>query len=326
MNGMKLYLESMRTAWMVTWKHKALWICGLFLFWWAAKGIENELNSLRVVTEGTNPLSPLWWQMDMHGAIQYWTSVFAIPAWALAIIVGVAGLVVAAMISITYAAIVHATDLNETTDTQSYALLHAWQMGKQVGLPVAGIYFGLRVIQYICVLAVVWPWFGSGTTVNSFEVWWMAIGGLLMWPLLILINFWMRWSINAAVIDRLHAIAALRRGWGVVRSHWIVSIEVAVVVFLAFIGMLVATEIITTIVTLPLFTLSSVSSLNGIAGVSWLQMYDMIFSVLLVCLIVFGSVLFSIWHLSTWAVLYRAWKHQPDTMQSVIVRWIRVRL
>jgi hypothetical protein len=107
---------------------------------------------------------------------------------------------------------------------------------------------------------------------------------------------------NAVVVDGDDAVPALRRAWTVLRHHWLISLEMTVVLFLVVLFATIAASIAAAIVAVPFIFLILLSSAVGAeSAVIWLMTVAAV--VALLALIAFGSFL-TTFQSAAWTLLW----------------------
>ncbi len=319
---MKLYRDIIRTAWETTWHNPVLWLCGLFLCSAVGQSIVYEWHQLRTVLPLQALLSAQAWQdtvwqpaMDRLAAAPASPTVITVAV----VILVLAALVVIWMAGIAYTAVIDATRHTAQRPRTTYTLSQAWLAGRRRGLSVICLYILFRLKQLVILMAVLWPMTAPTAVSGIWQVLWPLLGLLLALPLIVFLHIWMRHSITAVVLDQGTFRASLRTGWQLSRAHFGWSLELLLLAVLIFVVAITLVPVVAAVLTLPLLALTLADNLNGSAY--WAIRYDQAYQLVTVLGIFVVSILFSIWHISSWAALYNAaqqGKHRP-----VLLRLLR---
>lgn len=149
------------------------------------------------------------------------------------------------------------------------------------------IVFGIPAIVFLI----------SGTTAWSLIA---SIGSLVVTlPVAIGISFLTKYAINGIVLQGLDPVSAIRHGWNLFKANWLMSMEIAVLVFLVNIAVV--------------YVVAGVAVLTVQSITSWTEL-----SILLVALgFVYAFV--SVFSYSVWTIAYL--KFLEGTPESAIGRW-----
>ena len=226
------YGELLKTAWVITWRHKYLWVLGLF----ALGGGGGPLSCSSNINSGSS------WQF---GAGTFDVADFFSRNWAvlaiLAVVAVLLGLVWSILSLIAEAGLIAGVDdrLQGRSDT---SLGTSWRAGLHafwrllglvllVGIVVV-IVVGILIAMIVAPLIVA----GSGDGQASLP----AIGAVVLFaiflfllslPVLIILQIVMNWAFRSLVIEHTGVFASLRAGWRLFRRNvgkslvvWVLSI------------------------------------------------------------------------------------------------------
>lgn len=257
------YGELIRVAWMRTWRYRFLWVLGLFSG--AAVGSCSAIGNggpQFQVQHRSGELAGIPPEID-QAAVQssHW---IAMHPGAVALVIGAMllvgfGLLVISLIA--QAGMTRAT--TDLVDDRPTSLGRAWHAGlhffwRYFGLSLlliaAAIGFALLIGAGIA-LAIATTSISGGSTQTIVAAFWIILGVvivLLMIPVVIGINIIVAFAQRVIVIDDVGAIAGLRTGWQLLRTHlgssilvWVVNVGLSVAAsLLIFLGAMVVAAVL----------------------------------------------------------------------------------
>lgn len=231
---MKLYRDTLRSAWTHAIQRPGLWIFGFFstLVFGASGELDRYLRFMNsVVTEGHFLNTRSW----LDGR---WAAVFSglvgqlitgdINTWVLVVLVLAAALLVLFMMSISVGALIHSAEHK----TETFAV--AFAAGRKHWLQLAVLLVVAYLVVTVLTLAVVTLVLNIFTS-SSFENVQLAtvlVAGIVFVPLVIIASFLVRLAAMAIVLENLHIGAAVKRAWQLFVRHWLIVLEMSIAFFI----------------------------------------------------------------------------------------------
>lgn len=318
---MKFYTDIVKKSWQITWRHKVLWIFGLFVSLWGGKGIEAELNSARRLASETSPLNPAFWSSENWSALLVELSGDS-SLTLMAIVMAIALLIVVAMVMLSQTGVIDAVNQFADKDgtSERYALHHAWVSGKKHFWVVLSLNLLSKGLSYLLLALALMPLFTTGTFTHA-DAYWVLFSLLLYIPVGIIISIVTRYALNHAVLNDEHALVGARHGWNMFRQNIGVSIELAIVMFFVFLGIvLLVVPVIAAVLTLPSLMLLFADA-PAAFGLPWVYLHDRLYIWVFLTTLYAASVLFSVWHVGSWTMLYKELARGNRTSKTH--RWLK---
>lgn len=303
---MKFYTDIVKQSWLITWRHKALWVFGIFIVLWGGKGIESELNSARKLNTDTSPLNPDFWSADHWTALADQAATNGTPLTTLTIVMAVLAVVVIAMIMLSQTGIIDAFNqfADKKTTSDRYALHHAWAAGKKHFWVVLSLNLLHKGVNYLLLGVALAPLF-LGETLTNAGVWWVLLGMILYIPVSVVVSIVTRFALNHAVLNHEHLLPSVRDGWKMFRNNVGVALELAIAMMLVFMALIVlVVPVLAAVVTLPSLVVLLANAPDTF-GLPWTYIHDRLYLVAFLAIITATSILYSIWHMGSWTMLYK---------------------
>jgi hypothetical protein len=319
---MSFYRQILKQAWWLTWRNRHLWWFGVFA---ALLGNGGELEILFNNTSG-NPsqgLLPFWRGIASTGLFSAKTygnignlfkhdtlnllMVFTIALISLAIFIFLVWLALVSQAAIVSSAAAFLEQKkNSFRDSLSAGILNFW--------PVLSLNILLRalislLVAAVSLLAFLWSENFYGKALYGLALFITAL-------LAITLSFIVKYAIAYVVVRRRKIGQALKQSWRLFRENWLVSLEMALILF--FINILVGLVITLTILTLavPFLFLGLIFYYSFSSFGAWL-IAVLAFVVFLFIIISIGAAL-AVFQLVSWISLFL--KIEKDRNVSKLVR------
>lgn len=315
---MSLYKDVLTTAWRYTIHRPFLWTFGLFAAF--VFGVGGELDRyfrfMSAIVSEDNIFNPVFW-LNQHWVSFFQNMVYLLSlgqpqTWLFAILVLLALLCVLVMLSIAAGALI------SSAQQPAKNFLAAFEAGRKHWVDLFFLFIG----GYTIIAVVI---FGFGALIFSFALAreqaqqvLVMLSSLFFIPVVIISSFVLRYTANSIVLDNTHIFTALRRSLTVLRQHWLVTLEMAIVNFIivlvtnvmVFIGLgLLFAPLYGT--TLSLYASSVLTPLLSAAAVHGLAY---------VCVTIFVGAILSTWQWIAWALLFQRLRQEKP--QSVLLYWL----
>lgn len=241
-----LYRDALSHSWHLAWKHHRLWPLGLFSAVLGQLGIMDVLVQLWFTAGGYRPGSGLIVILDLlktgldqshipFGALG-WIGFLAVVAFSLLFVLGVVAIV-------SQGALVYES-AHLTAFKQIAPLGKSWDMGVHHGWRILAVtIFRKAIVLLLGILVSVFSWsllFSAGGSP------WVFLSIFLVFAAVgMVVSLLSIYMIGYIVIEEYTFFRALRAAWSLFVEHWLVSLEVGVVIFFF--------DILVTVVLLALF-------------------------------------------------------------------------
>ena len=305
---MSFYRNILKQAWKITWRNKYLWWLGIFA---ALLGNGGEFEIL-FNNAGSNPgraLFPAWQGMASTGVFSFKTyanignllkydTLNMVMVLILALAALAALLFLVWLVIVSQAAIVNnsAALLNQ----KKSALRDGWESGILNFWPVFTLNILVKAAVYLMLFAISLPVIFIKGSLNANPFYILAL--IMAFPLAIIMSFITKYAIADAVINKSTVGQALKRGWRLFIANWLVSFEMAIILF--FINILVGLAIILAILALavPFLFLGLIFYYSFSAAGSWLVV-SLAFAGFLF-IVVSGGAALSVFQITSWTSLF----------------------
>ncbi len=234
---MPFYRNILKQAWTLTWRNKYLWWFGIFA---ALIGNGGELEIL-FNNSGANPnqaLFPAWQRIASTGVFSRHTLanignllkqdtlniilVLISCLIVLAIFLFLVWLVVVAQAAaVNNSAAIIKQKKHNFKDGLDSGMLNFW--------PVLVLNIIVRVVIYILLVVISLPviFYQGNFSANLFYI----IALVIILPVAIILSFIMKYAVAYAVINKSRVAAAIKQSWRLFRNNWLISFEMAVMLF-----------------------------------------------------------------------------------------------
>ena len=303
------YRSLLKQAWGITWRHKYLWFFGLFAALTAAGGsIEYQ-----VVTSNLN-------QNLVNGNYSYLNSVYA---WGLVLkgffvwIIGFLGqnilviinslsllLLTAALLgAIVFLAIVSQAGLidsikklsNSKKKEKAITISEGLTNGRPYFWSVLGLNLVIRILANFVFFIISLPLLFMVLKDSSAFAAVYTILFVIFIPVAVSLSLMVKFAISYNVLEKESFINSLEKGWKLFMKNWLVSLEMAIILFiLNFVVLL----LLMAAITLFIFPLFLVSVIYQVVGLTYLMLFFTTVAIILV-----GSSLVT-FQISTWTTLF----------------------
>lgn len=251
---MPFYRKILKQAWGLTWRNKYLWWFGIFA---ALIGNGGEFEILFNNTGG-NPgqaLFPAWQRIASTGVFSLKTyanvgNLFRQDTLNLIIFIMMTLLALVVFIFLVWLVTVsQAAIVNNSAGLlkdKKYSLRDGLEAGILNFWPVLALNILVRLAIYIILVVISLP---AIFLTGNFSVQFFYILALIITvPLALILSFIAKYAIAYAVINKLGVGEAIKQGWGLFKTNWLISFEMAVI--LVLINILVGLAIVLAILTL----------------------------------------------------------------------------
>jgi len=251
---MPFYRNILKHAWAITWRHKYLWIFGIFA---ALLGNGGEFEIL-LNNAGANPAQALFpsWQGVAATGVFHWGTLANLgkllknDTLNMLIVLVTCLIILAIFIFVVWLVVVSQAALVNNTAAiikqKKNNLKDGWRSGVINFWPVLGLNVLVKAVIYVLLVAISLPaiFWNTNFSANLFYI--LAL--VIMVPVAIILSFIAKYAIAYAVVNKYSVGRAIRHGWRLFKDNWLISFEMAVILF--FINLLVGLAIVLAILVL----------------------------------------------------------------------------
>ena len=312
MKHQPLYREILRQAWRLTWHQRLLWVLGLFSAVLVSGGAFDVLA--RNISWSLQPnfsfMSMSWggWSLGLTASL--WLIALAL------LLLGLAAFVIFVMIR-SFISLILGT--GEYKVGEKLDLEKLWHEGHGHFWPVLGtivlarglimILGGLTLLPLFLLILGKWNLFSSIIYPPIFLI--GAVAGVV-------VNFLMIFTSSFLVLEKHDWKKAVAAAWRMFLKHWLVSLEMALVMFAIYLlaGLILAIGAI--IIMIPVIATVIFARFIMLPGLGNIAVF--VGSLLAVCLILLAAGFLSTFHVGSWVLLFQRMKQ--DTAVSKLVRLV----
>ena len=288
------YGNILSRAWQITWKHKVLWIFGIFVALSSGGGSFNSGGGGGNGSSGSGGNFP---QTDMPLQLREFLNSPAFPILIIAFVclALIIVLVIFLMGVVSTGALIGGIDLAETTGTVTFA--QAWALGTSNFLKILGLKIGVGIIGFVAIFI-----------------------GIICCPLLCLVipgsvalQVIAEFASFAIVLDKEGVIDSLQKGFNVLKTNFTSALVLGLILFgigIAY-GLIVAIPIVIAFIPAIIAVMGSTSEPN----IMLIGTTVLMFLCLIPVLIVVGGV-YTTWQTATWQLAYRQFTAGTSTVSS----------
>lgn len=304
---MPFYRNILKQAWGLAWSNKYLWWFGIFAALLGNSELEILFNSL-----GGDPgqtMFPAWQRIVSTGVFSSGTygnigNLFKDDTLNLIIFLLVALIALAVLLFLVWLAIVSQAAIVSGSAAAVKQKKTSLKAGLKAGIlnfwPVLFLNILIKAAVYILLAAISWPviFFPGGLSANLFYILALIIAA----PAAMILSFIMKYAVAYTVVNGSRIGQALKQSWRLFKANWLVSFEMAILLF--FINLLVGLAVFLAILTLaaPFLFLGLIFYYSLALVGSWF-----IAILALICflsIIITGGAVLSVFQIAAWTSLF----------------------
>ncbi len=315
---MKLYKDVISEAWQFTVKHANLWILGLFATLIVGTGGEIDrylryVNSL--VSDGSFLSLNFWaeqrWFIALNNVLVALQAGNA-QAWTFFILLLASMAVVVYMAMVAEGGLIHMADRKQVTFVQAFK--HGHTHAAQLFVLNMITYLSITLLTLLMVTVVA----NIGITDNGAEQYKLLlfVGSIFLIPLVLIVSFIARYAANYIVLQNEHLWEALQAGGKLFFNNILVTVEMAIIVFVIALAVNIAIVLVAALVTAPYLATVTMVPADSVSD----QLFNGIFvgTVVYALELILFSAIFSTWQWSAWTILFK--RVQSEKHHSKLVR------
>jgi len=234
---MPFYRNILKQAWELTWRNKYLWWFGIFA---ALLGNGGEFEIL-FNNAGANPgqvLFPAWQRVAGTGVFRSSTlanlgNLLKNDTLNMLIVLVTCLIILAVFIFLVWLVVVSQAALVNNTAAaikqKKNNFKDGWTSGAMNFWPVLGLNVLVKAVIYALLTAISLPviFWNSNFSANLFYI--LAL--VIMAPVAIILSFIAKYAIAYAVVNKYKAGQAIGRSWKLFKANWLISFEMAIILF-----------------------------------------------------------------------------------------------
>lgn len=320
---MPLYRKILAQAWQSSWSHKYLWFFGLF----AALIGTGEYEILSQTMSGVPNLGPIG-TLGAYAETNVFSSqtletlkVFMLDKpvdFALFLVMTLFLLFLAGFLL--WLTIVSQGALVQNSANIIANKSHDFKSGLEAGInnfwPLAGFNVLIKFIIYFCLLLMSLPVILSMKQVGSVGLNLIYLFGFIIFvPIAVILTFIIKYAMAYRVIKGYDFLTALTKGWRLFAANWLVSLEMAFILFFITFAAGFTMLLLLLALSIPFLFLSALAFYVISVGASWVVVVLGILTGIFI-LAAFGS-LFTAFQISAWTGLFLELVGQGGTSKLV---------
>jgi hypothetical protein len=317
-----LYREALKHSWKLAWKHKWLWPLGLFAAFWGQMGMLELLSAIGVFDSPTF-LSELFVDVSMNAKgfsfgflsglpVDGWVSV----AWLATVFIGV-GMFMAFVATVSQGALIHVAAASTKKKKGLPPVDKSWHAGVSHFWRLFAINIFKKMI--LLTLSITIGWYalqGAGSVVDIFLFLAVFISAALVG---LVVSFLVIYAAGYVVVEEQGLWDAIDSAWKLFMGHWLVSIEVGIILLLLNIAMGVVATLSIFGIFIPTLLIWIVAAVLG--STPLFATATVLAFLLLSLFIIFLGSLFSVFSVSTWTYLFM--KMHKHGVRSKTHHWLK---
>lgn len=304
---MPFYRNILRQAWELTWKNKYLWWFGIFA---ALLGNGGELEILFNDSSGDpgHTLFPAWQGIASTGVFRWQTitnigNLLKNDTLNMILVLLICLVALAIFLFLVWLVMVSQAALVNNSEAIIKRKKNNFRNGLDAGVlkfwPVFGLNFLVKASIYALLAIVTLPvvYFGESFSVAY------VIALIVMVPVAIILSFITKYAIAYSVLNNAKAGQAVSQGMRLFKENWLISFEMAIILFV--INILTGLAIVLAILTLAvpfLFLILIFYYTLALAGFAWLIMGLALAGFLFI--VITGGAALSVFQTASWTSLF----------------------
>lgn len=321
------YRDAAKVSWQLAWHHKSLWLFGLFAAFLGQMGVVELITKVSLVA-GNIYTPSVWiyiWRLfsyiytgDLGGNLNFSTDVWVSIFWLIVILVGF-GLLLVFVSVVSQGAIVRAVALYtrspkkfpNTSDAWHHSHKHFWRL------------LALNILRKVIVVSIIvfvgWATANAMIEPSKADIMLFLILFVVGAALGMVLSFWLIYAVGYIVVEEYRLTEAVRAAWRMFTNHWLVSIEVALILFVINIGVMILAVLGLYTFFLPSLLLWFIAIFLNSQG---LFMFGIVVGLGLFSLfIMFVGSIFTVFTTSIWTYLFM--KMHKEGLKSRLLHWIK---
>lgn len=317
-----LYRQAITHSWKLIWQHKLLWPFGLFAAFLGQMGLVDFLSRVSI-SSSTLRTSPLWYSLPTFfadssamGSIQLpldgWMWLF----WLVMVLVGFGAMFVFVSV-VSQGAIIHA--VGQSIKKKKLHVDTAWDAGVSHFWRLFFLNLLKKILFWILAGVIGWATLEIVMAPTATDIFAFIILFVLVSFIGLFLSFFTIYAAGYIVIEEYRFFEALRAAWKLCMGHWLVSLEIGLIlVFLQIVfGLVTAASFL--LFLLPTLLLASVGAATGVGGIIVFAVF--VGLTLFILFVIFVASLFTLFSTSLWSYLFM--KMHKEGVVSRLLHWLK---
>lgn len=320
-----IYRSIFKNAWQILWKAKYLWLFGLLSVLVSNSGEVNlTIDNITSLNEQNSMLRDLnvYYKDGILGNFAtnwntFWQT-FNSTSTLLIILIAIGFLALLWLAVVSRAALI--TGGYKEYRKQAIGFSSAFKVGYQNFWKFLGvIVLGKLVLALVFVifgLPLAWAYISTSSSV--WQIIFTIIAFIILIPLAIIISFLVKYAEIFIITEKENILSAINCAWKVFKKNWIVSIEMAILVFLITLVVGVALFLAVILLAIPVSLLFYVFYLLNVKGI--LMLGITVALALFILLVLWIGAMLSVFRATAWVILVD--RLNNGVVLPKLMRWI----
>lgn len=308
---MQFYKDILAKAWHHTIMYPSLWIFGLFAALVFGNGGELD-RYLRYMNDLVAPTSPVnvtfWTQHHWSNAVGQFATKLSqgdISTIVFFTILIISALIIGAMMMISVGGLIAAAN------KQAHTFTEIFQSGIRHAAQLFVLHVGAYMVVAVCTLSLTFLVLQSGiTSINQAQQMIVFISAIVFIPIVLILSFLVHYAASYIVLQNDHLAVAIKKAWQLFLRHWLVTLEMSIVMFVALLAINLAVLLACFIMAAPFLAVlaaqaqlqAQMTTISLVGGLAYLGVVVLV-----------GAIL-STWQITVWTILFqRLQTEQPDS-------------
>ncbi|MFH0854220.1 MAG: hypothetical protein V1891_01880 [bacterium] len=327
-----IYRDVLKQAWDITSKNKILWFLGLFA---ALLGNGGEyqilINIADKIGNGANNLSSKisfnfsFIFSNVYKFLTYNPLEFALMLACVFAFLFLTGFFIW-MVMVSQCALIDG--VNKICGKKKIVFSEGMNIGMQKFVTILGINIMAKILIFSILFGAGIPLLFKTAEINGL----VAIFSYLVFfvfliPLAIIISFIAKYAIAFAVLKNKNFLYSIKGAFNLFRDNWVVSLEMALILFLLNIAVGILAVFIVALIYIPLSAVSFMYFLSGFMAGSWFIIF--LIAVLTISIVGFIGSLLAVFQWASWIILFKKLTSRETVLSKIersvigFPQWVR---
>lgn len=300
---MRFYRDIIFQAGQIARRNKYLWWFGLFTLFLGGKGIEFELffSDARLLGESLSPFSVAFWQSSTWTKVQ--TDMLGLPGgpWVFFLITGVLMLILIIAVVISQGALIDATGV--LMKGKTYSLSQGVDAGREKFSRLLGVNVLGKALIYLAIAFIGGVVFFISPSRSVASLVYSIFLFLVITPLTMVFSMLIKYAQVDIMLFGARVGEAWSKAWHVFKRNWVVSIEMAALMFLLYFAVAVLGMFAAALITLPVLMFCMAGAIFFQTS-AVLAIYVYVFYLSAVVGVIISALYFATLNYAAWTLLY----------------------
>lgn len=318
---MRFYRDIISQAAHIARRHKFLWWFGLFTLFLGGKSVEFELffSDARLLGESLSPFSASFWQLQTWASLQ--ENLLGVPGgpWVFFLVALLLFLVLVILVVISQGALIDGTA--QLNSGKTYSLSAGVDAGRKHFSGLLGVNVLGKVLQYLIIIFIGAIIFFISPSRSAAALTYSVFLFLVATPVAMVLSMLMKYGQIEVMLYGASVGQAWSRAWTTFKGNWLVSVEMAALLFLLYFAVGVVAMLVAAVATLPVL-------LFLLAGAVFFETYTLmaiyvsVFYLATVVAVIIGGLFFATTNYAAWTLLYLHLKQSKERVRPKAERLV----